>query len=84
VKHNNSYEHNNRYDLLFSELECYICHNYGHKATNCHLKKYNPGQNPTVENDKVWKKKVDEKCGLALSAQNKKNPWYIDSRAPNT
>ena len=28
---------------------------------------------------KVWKKRVDDKCGLALSAQNKKNPWYIDS-----
>jgi hypothetical protein len=31
VKHNNSYEHNNLYDLLFSEPECYICHNYGIK-----------------------------------------------------
>jgi hypothetical protein len=78
-KHNNRYEHNNRYDLLFSEPECYICHNYGHKAVNCHLKKYKPDRNLTDENVKVWKKKVDDKCGLALSAQNKKNPWYIDS-----
>jgi hypothetical protein len=78
-KHNNSYEHNNRYEILFSEPECYICHDYGHKAANCHLKKYNPDQNLTVENVKVWKKKVDDKCGLALSAQNKRNPWYIDS-----
>jgi hypothetical protein len=77
-KHNNSYEHKNHYDLLFSEPECYICHNYGHKVANCHLKKYNPDRNPTDENVKVWKKKVDDKCGLALSAQNKKNPWYID------
>jgi hypothetical protein len=78
-KHNNRYEHNNRYDLLYSESECYICQNYGHKAENCHLKKYNPDRNLTDENIKVWKKKVDDKCGLALSAQNKRNPWYIDS-----
>jgi hypothetical protein len=78
-KHNNRYEHNNRYDLLYSESECYICQNYGHKATNCHLKKYNPDRNITDENVKVWKKKVDDKCGLVLSAQNKRNPWYIDS-----
>ena len=77
--HNNSYEHNNRYDLLYSESECYICQNYGHKAANCHLKKHNPDRNLTDENIKVWKKKVDDKCGLALSAQNKRNPWYIDS-----
>jgi hypothetical protein len=79
VRHNNNYEHNNRYDLLFSELECYICHNYGHKATDCNLKNYNPDRNPTAENVKVWKKKVDDKCGLVLSAQRKKNPWYIES-----
>jgi hypothetical protein len=34
---------------------------------------------PTTKNVKVWKKKVDDKCGLVLSAQRKKNPWYIDS-----
>jgi hypothetical protein len=79
VKHNNNYEHNNRYDLLFSEPECYNCHNYGHKATNCHLMKYNPDLIPTTENVKVWKKKADDKCGLVLSAQKQKNPWYIDS-----
>jgi tRNA(Phe) wybutosine-synthesizing methylase Tyw3 len=39
----------------------------------------NLDRNPTVENVKVWKKKVDDKCGLVLSAQNKKNPWYTDS-----
>jgi hypothetical protein len=78
-KHNNMYEHKNRYDLLYSESKCYICQNYGHKETNCYLKKYNPDQNLTDQNVKVWKKKVDDKCGIALSAQNKRNPWYIDS-----
>jgi hypothetical protein len=34
---------------------------------------------PTAENVKVWKKKADDMCGLVLSAQRKKNPWYIDS-----
>jgi hypothetical protein len=34
---------------------------------------------PTTENVKVWKKKVDDKCGLVLSAKRKKNPQYIDS-----
>jgi hypothetical protein len=79
VKRNNNYKHNNRYDLLFSELECYNCHNYGHKAADCHLKNYKSDLIPTTENVKVWKKKVDDKCGLVLSAQRKKNPWYIDS-----
>jgi hypothetical protein len=79
VRHNNNYEHNNRYDPLFGESTCYNCHNYGHKAVDCRLKNYNPGLNSTAENVKVWKKKVDDKCGLVLSAQRKKNPWYIDS-----
>jgi hypothetical protein len=79
VKHNNNSKHNNRYDLLFSEPECYNCHNYGHKATDRHLKNYKLDLIPTTENVKVWKKKVDDKCGLVLSAQKKKNPWYIDS-----
>jgi hypothetical protein len=34
---------------------------------------------PTAENVKVWKKKVDQKCGLVLSAQRQNNPWYVDS-----
>jgi hypothetical protein len=79
VKHNNSYEHNNHYDLLFSEPECYNCHNYGHKAADCRLRNYKPYLNPAAENFKVWKKKEDDQCQLVLSAQRQKNPWYIDS-----
>jgi hypothetical protein len=79
VKHNNNYKHKNCYDLLFSEPECYNCHNYGHKSANYHLKNYKSDLIPTTENVKVWKKKVDDKCGIVLSAQGKKNPWYIDS-----
>jgi hypothetical protein len=53
VKHNNSYEHNNCYDLLFSEPKCYNCHNYGQKAADYRVRKYNPDLNPTAENVKV-------------------------------
>jgi hypothetical protein len=54
-------------------------YNYGHKVTDYRLKNYNPDMKSTVENVKVWKKKVDDNCGLVLSSQRKKNPWYIDS-----
>jgi transposase InsO family protein len=71
----------NHFDLLNNELECYNCHNFGHKAANCHLKKYkaDPRINPLARNASTWKKKDSEKCGLVLSAQKQKDPWYIDS-----
>jgi hypothetical protein len=69
VKHNNSYEHKNRYDLLFSEPKCYNFHNYGHKDADCRLKNFKPDLNLAAENLKVWKKKEDDQCGLVLSAQ---------------
>jgi hypothetical protein len=34
VKHNNIYENNNRYEILFNEPECYNYHNYGHKVAD--------------------------------------------------
>ena len=73
--------HTNHFDLLYNKLECYICHNYGYKALECHLKNYRPDSrmNYSAENVKVWKKKESNKCGLVLSAQKQKNPWYIDS-----
>jgi len=77
VKHNSRYVHNNRYDLLFSEPECYNSHNYHHKVADCRLRKYNSDSISTTENVKVWKKKVDDKCGLVLSAQRKNNPCYL-------
>jgi hypothetical protein len=72
-------KHNNHYDHLFNELECYICHNYGHKDADCCLKNYKPVSNHRVENVNVWKKKEDNKCGLVLAAQRQNNPLYIDS-----
>ena len=35
--------------------------------------------NRSVEKEKVWRKKEDNKCFLVLSAQRQKDPWYIDS-----
>ena len=35
--------------------------------------------NYSVESAKVWKKKENNKCGLVLSVQRKKGPWYINS-----
>jgi hypothetical protein len=72
-------EHNNHYDRLFNEPECYTFHNYGHKAVNSRLRNYEPDLNPSTENVEVWKKKENDKCVLVLSTQIQKNPWYIDS-----
>jgi hypothetical protein len=83
VKYNNNYEHNNHYDMLFSEPECYSCHNYGHKAPDCRLRNYKPDLNPVAENFKVWKKKEDDQCGLVLSTQRQNNPSILTVDVPN-
>jgi hypothetical protein len=70
---------NNKFDLLNNEVECYTCHNFGHKSIDCRLRNYEPDSKSPVENVKFWKKKESNKCGLVLSAQRKMNPWYIDS-----
>jgi hypothetical protein len=72
----------NHFDLLNNYLECYNCHNFSHKAANCHLKKYKayPRINPLARNVSTWKKKDSEKCGLVLSTQIQKYPWYIEIR----
>jgi hypothetical protein len=50
-------KHKNHYDLLFSEPECYIYHNYGHKALDCRLRNFKSESNLTAKNFKIWKKK---------------------------
>jgi hypothetical protein len=70
---------NNKFDLLNNEVECYTCHNFGHKSIDCRLRNYEPDSKSPAENVKFWKKKESNKCGLVLSAQRKMNPWYIDS-----
>ena len=51
----------NTFDLLYNEPECYICHNYGHKASECNLKNHITYSKVTclVETAKVWRKKKD-------------------------
>jgi hypothetical protein len=72
---------NNHFDLLNNELECYNCHNFGHKAANFHLKNYkaDPRIKLFARNASTWKKKDSEKCGLVLSTQKQKDSWNIDS-----
>ena len=71
----------NHFDLLNNELEFYNCHNFAHNAANCHLKNYkaDPRIKPLAKNVSTWKKKDSEKCGVVISYQKQKDPWYIDS-----
>ena len=78
ITHN---RHIDPFDLLYNETECYIYHNFGHKALDCHLKNYkiDPRVNYSPRSAKVWKNKENNKCGLVLFVQRKKDSWYIDS-----
>jgi hypothetical protein len=71
----------NQFDLLKNELECYNCHNFGHKAAKYHLKNYKADLRikPLARNASTWKKEDSEKCVPVLSPQKQKDPWYIDS-----
>jgi hypothetical protein len=75
----------NHFDLLNNEFEFDNCHKFDHKAANYHLNKYkvDPRINPLARNASTWKRKDSEKCGLVLSAQKQKEPWYIDSGCSN-
>jgi len=66
--------HRNPFASLYNEPECYFCHNFGHKASECRLKLYKPkSKKPqTSGNVKLWKKKEDNKCGLVFLAQKQK------------
>jgi hypothetical protein len=72
---------NNNFDLLNNEIECYNCHNFGHKAANCHLKNYKADPRIKFLDRKAstWKRKDSEKCGQALSTQKQKASGNIDS-----
>jgi hypothetical protein len=43
---------NNNFDLLNNEVECYMCHNFGHKSIDCRLRNYEPDSKSPVENVK--------------------------------
>jgi hypothetical protein len=65
---------NNKFDLLNNEVECYTCHNFGHKSINYRLRNYEPDLKSPAENVKFWKKKESNKCGLVFSSQRKNEP----------
>jgi hypothetical protein len=65
---------NNKFDLLNNDLECYTCHNFGHKSINCRLRNYEPDSKSPIKNVNFWKKESN-KCGLVLSTQRKMKPW---------
>ena len=67
-------KHNNRFDSLINEPECYICHNYGHKAVDCRLNNYKSYLNSFTEIVKVWKNKESDKCGLIFPGLKTKEP----------
>jgi hypothetical protein len=69
------------FDLLNNEIECYNYHNFSHKDAKSHLKNYKEDTRikPLARNTSTWKKKDSKKCGLVLSDQKQKDPWYIDS-----
>jgi hypothetical protein len=73
--------YNNNFDLLNNDIECYNCHNFGHKAANFHMKNYKADPRIKFLDRKAntWKRKDSEKYGLALSTQKQKASGNIDS-----
>jgi hypothetical protein len=73
---------NNAFSPLLNDLECHICNNFGHKASE-YRRKLLPifRQDKQVNFTKVWmkKNKNEKNCGLALYAKNQENQWYIDN-----
>ena len=71
--------HISSFDLLYNDPKCYVCHHFGHKASSYHLNNYktDPRVNYSAGSAKVWKNKKNNNCGLVLSVQRQKGPWYI-------
>jgi hypothetical protein len=54
------------------DLECFRCHNYGHKANNCILIEVSEKPRFIREQKKLWKEKTSKKeCLIALKGQDK-------------
>ncbi len=64
----------NPFNSLYNEFECYICHNFGHKAIDCDLKKIktDPIMKHTAE-PSVWRKKERPHYNLVLSVHKQKD-----------
>jgi hypothetical protein len=48
---------NNNFNLLNNEIECYICHNYGHKSVDCRLRNYEPDLNSLLKMSRFGRRK---------------------------
>ena len=59
--------YNNFSPLQDSNIECYKCHNSGHKASNCRLLEILEGPKFIREQKKLWKRKtLEEESLIAL------------------
>jgi hypothetical protein len=66
--------------LQEGDLECFRCHNYGHKAINCRLMEVSEQPKFIREQKKLWREKTSKReCLIALKAQDKEDLWYVDS-----
>ena len=53
-------------------LECFKCHNHGHKVSNCRLMEISEKLKFNKEQKKLWKEKTSkEECLISLKAQDK-------------
>ena len=61
-------------------IKCCICNQVGHMPSKCPLKGYDssPDKRNQTKGCLQWKKK-ENKCDLALTAQDLKSQWYLDS-----
>ena len=72
--------YNNFSPLQDSNIECYNCHHYGHKESNCRLLEVSKGLKLIREQKKQWKRKTsEEECLIALKVQDEEDLWYVDS-----
>ena len=78
----------NRFGELNYEIECYRCHNFGHIARNCRNRFTGSSSQPREdmkvrEQQTNWKRKQEdlqiEECGIALTTQNSRSHWCVDS-----
>ena len=65
-------------------IECFKCHNYGHKESNCRTMEISEKPKLIKEKKKLCKEKTpEEECRIALKAQEKEDLWYVDSGCSN-
>jgi hypothetical protein len=66
--------------LQEGDLQCFICHNHGHKAINCRLMEASEQSKLIREQKKLWRVKTSKRDFLiSLKTQDEKDLWYVDS-----